>query len=177
MAILAAAVTMVGVLCLADLLLTLGVIRRLRSHSELLAGYQAGGSVIVGLRPGGVPGPFSAVTTDGVAVSAAPGLRLAAFFASSCPACPEQVPAFLRYVRENNLDRAEVLAVMTGPGTSPGYLSRLAEVAQVCLEADQGPVASAFLVTGFPAFFVLDGDGAVAGSGFDPSVLPALAAV
>jgi thiol-disulfide isomerase/thioredoxin len=178
MAILAAAVIIVGGLCLADLLLTFGVIRRLRTHSELLAGYHSTESAIVGLRTGAVPGPFSAVTTDGEEVKLSSGLRLAAFFASSCSACPERVPAFLQYIRDNRLDKAAVLAVMTGhPDQPAGYLPRLAEVAQVCLEAEQGPVAEAFKVTGFPAFFVLDGDGSVLGSGFTPSVLPALAAV
>jgi thiol-disulfide isomerase/thioredoxin len=178
MAILAAAVTVIGVLCLTDLLLTFGVIRRLRNHSELLAGYQAAESAIVGLRAGAIPEPFSAVTADGEAVNVSSGLRLAAFFSSSCSACPEQVPPFLQYVRENRLDKAAVLAVMIGRADQPArYLARLAGVAQVCLEAEQGPVAEAFQVTGFPAFFVLDGDGAVLGSGFDPSTLPALAAV
>jgi len=178
MAILAAAVIIVGVLCLADLLLTFGVIRRLRNHSELLAGYQAAESAIVGLRAGGIPEPFSAVTTDGVVVNVSSGIRLAAFFSSSCSACPERVPAFLEYARENRLDKAAVLAVMTGRTDQPaGYLPRLAGVAQICLEAEQGPVAAAFKVIGFPAFFVLDGNGVVLGSGFDPSALPALAAV
>ena len=38
MAILVAAIGLVGLLCLADLLLTFGVIRRLREHTEQLAG-------------------------------------------------------------------------------------------------------------------------------------------
>src|ERR1700685_2078528 len=108
MAILAAAVTVIGVLCLTDLLLTFGVIRRLRSHSELLAGYLTAGSAIVGLRTGRSPEPFSAVTTDGVAVNVSSGLRLAAFFSSSCSACPEQVPPFPQYVHERPLGQCPV---------------------------------------------------------------------
>jgi len=38
MAILSAAIVVVGLLCLADLLLTFGVIRRLREHTEQLTG-------------------------------------------------------------------------------------------------------------------------------------------
>jgi len=40
MAILSAAVVVVGLLCLTDLLLTFGVIRRLREHTEQLAGFR-----------------------------------------------------------------------------------------------------------------------------------------
>ena len=41
MAILGAAIVVMGLLCLIDLLLTFGVIRRLREHTEQLAGFIA----------------------------------------------------------------------------------------------------------------------------------------
>ena len=51
MPILIAAVVVVGGLCLLDLLLTFGVIRRLREHTSMLTG--AGGGLRAGCRPGG----------------------------------------------------------------------------------------------------------------------------
>jgi len=49
MAILVAAIGLVGLLCLADLLLTFGVIRRLREHTEQLAGLRGQDAPVTGL--------------------------------------------------------------------------------------------------------------------------------
>ena len=54
------AVVVVGVLCLIDLLLTFGVIRRLREHTTMLAGFQPGGDRVTGLAAGGTPAAFTA---------------------------------------------------------------------------------------------------------------------
>ena len=79
MLVLTAAVVAVGVLCLADLLLTFGVIRRLRQHSALLAS-RGDAPVATRLSIGESPGPFTAVTTDGVDLTSHAGFRIAAFF-------------------------------------------------------------------------------------------------
>ncbi|HET6856330.1 MAG TPA: hypothetical protein VFH94_04445, partial [Streptomyces sp.] len=57
-----ATVVLVGLLCTLDLVLTVGVIKRLREHTELLA-KQGGGRMSLG--PGDEVGAFSATTVDG----------------------------------------------------------------------------------------------------------------
>jgi hypothetical protein len=176
MPIVIAALAFVGGLCLLDLLLTLGVIRRLREQSELLSTRVSAGRAM-GLSAGKAPGPFSAVTTAGELVSGAPGLRLVAFFAT-CPICPERVPPFAEYLRVHRVSRESVLAVSVGSGSDPQpYLAELAPLAQICVEPEDGAIRRAFEVTGFPWFFLLDADGVVTANGYDPAKLPAPAAV
>jgi hypothetical protein len=104
-------------------------------------------------------------------------LRVVAFFAAGCSACPERVPAFLDYLRVNEVTRDAVLVVITSSQPEPvSYQERLAEAAPVCPEAHDGAVSTAFSVRAFPAFFVLDGAGAVIAFSHEPPALPALAA-
>jgi hypothetical protein len=171
-----AALVLVGGLCMLDLLLTFGVIRRLREHAEMLTARMSP-SPAMGLSTGKAPGPFSTVTTAGELVSGAVGLRLIAFF-STCPVCPERVAPFAEYLRNHRVSRDSVLAVSVGSGSSPHpYLVELAPLAQICVEPGDGAIARAFQVTGFPWFFLLDPDGVVIASGYDPAKLPEPAAV
>lgn len=171
-----ALIVVVGMLCLLDLVLTFGVIRRLREHSALLRDRPAHSAdrPVITLSPGELPESFVATTLDGSALTGPAGLRLVGFFSSSCSACPERVPSFTEYVRANEIDRSEVLAVLlmhdrTAP---PDYLSELELVAQVSAQPDDSAVVDAFNVDGFPAFCLLDADGAVVASGYDPATLP-----
>lgn len=176
-AILIAAVALVGALCLLDLLLTFGVIRRLREHTGLLSA-QGSTVPVLGLEAGKSPGAFSAVTTAGETVTDAAQLRLVAFLSSSCSACPERVPSLVAYLSNYRLGRDSVLAVIQDAHDEPvPYLDQLAEVALVCLEPAGGKVSTAFQVNGYPLFFLLDADGVVARSTYDPTMLPAPAAV
>ena len=172
MAYLAAAVVVVGVLCLLDLLLTFGVIRRLREHEEKI---NRSAPLAVppptGLTPAERVGAFTVVTTGGELVSGAAGLQGAAFFSTSCSVCPERVGPFAAYLAGHRVARDSVLAVVVGPGVPP-YLDRLAGVARVCVEQDDGEVGKAFKIQGFPAFCLLDADGTVVTSGYDPAMLP-----
>jgi hypothetical protein len=176
MAIIAAAVIMVGILCLVDLLLTFGVIRRLREQTALL-GSRDGDTAVMRLAGGQVPGSFTAVTPEGDTLTGPAGFRLAAFFSSSCPICPRRVPAFLEYLRANEVAQHAVLAVVLAePGDSVPYLDRLAEVATLCVQSADGELATAFKVVAYPAFCLLDGDGAVRAISYDPAELPEFAA-
>jgi hypothetical protein len=178
MVVLIAAVIVVGVLCLLDLLLTFGVIRRLREHSEMLARNQAGSVDVIGLPPGQTPAPFTAIDSSGRAVRGPSGLSVIAFFSTSCPICPKRAPVFVDYVRGHLVGRDEVLAVVVGDASQPpSYLADLAVVGRVCTESSDGPLERSFAVRGFPAFFVLDGAGTVVWSGYDPAALPAPAVV
>lgn len=178
MAVLIAAVVIVGALCLLDLLLTFGVIRRLREHTELLARSQPAGVDVIGLPAGTAPPAFTATDGDGAAVRGPSGLRVVAFFSTSCSICPKRAPAFVDYVRGHPVGRDEVLAVVVGQtAESVPYMADLTDVARVCTESADGALERSFAVRGFPAFFVLDAGGTVLWSGYDPAALPAPAAV
>jgi len=179
MAILTAAVVVVGLLCLADLLLTFGVIRRLREHTEQLAGYQAPHDApVTDLADGEAPVPFTAETLTGEQVTGPAGLRMVAFFSATCSACPERVPPFLDYVRANQLDRDSVLAVMINSNGEPvSYQEDVAQVARIAMESPDGEIDTAFKVRGYPTFFVLDGAGSVSEATHEPATLAPLAAV
>jgi thiol-disulfide isomerase/thioredoxin len=177
MPVLIAAVAVVGFLCALDLLLTFGVIRRLREHTTMLTAPRRQ-DVPRGLLPGELPAGFSAVTTDGGTVTGTAGVRLVAFFAVWCSVCPERVPSFLEYVSVNRIARDSVLAVVAdGDKEAPPYLARLEDVARVSVEPSGGAVSAAFKLESFPTFILLDSDGAVQASGWNPAELPAPAAV
>jgi len=168
-----AAVAVVGVLCLLDLLLTFGVIRRLKEHTAMFAERGSLAPPVIGLAEGERPGAFSAMTTDGQHVDESTPLRLAAFLSTSCSICPERVPLLLKYLTAHHIDRASVLAVVVGPdGEKAPYFESLAEVAQICIEPDEGDVSKAFRAAGYPAFCLLSADGTVLASGYDPQMLP-----
>ena len=178
MAVLTGAVVIVGALCLLDLLLTFGVIRRLREHTEMLARNQPDALGAIGLAAGEAPATFAATDDDGVAVGGPSGLRVVAVFSTSCSICPKRAPAFVDYVREHRVRRDEVLAVVVGQSAeSVPYLADLTGAARVCTESADGPIGRAFAVRGYPAFFALDAAGTVRWSGYDPAALPAPAAV
>jgi len=178
MPILIAAIVVVGSLCMLDLLLTFGVIRRLREHTTMLARSRETEPPVTGLAAGMSPDAFSAVTIDGDLVDNAADLRVVAFFSSSCAICPERVPPFTEYVRSHRIGRDSVLGVVEGSASAPPpYLDQLAAVAQVRIEPPGGEVARAFKVSGFPAFCVLDSAGTLIASGYDSSVLSEPAAV
>jgi hypothetical protein len=175
MPILSAAVAVVGALCLLDLLLMFGVIRRLREHSGMLSRISGLGDPmppVTGLAGGDSPAAFSATTTTGALVTETSPLRIAAFFSSSCPACAERVPAFADKVTSYGISRDAMLAVVQhDSGPLPAFLDQLAEVCQVHIESNGGPVGEAFKVRAYPAFCVFNGHGVLLASSEDASVL------
>lgn len=183
MTVLISACAFVGVLCLVDLLLTLGVIRRLREHTAIFARIpqlqpDLAESGVTTLADGEAPQGFRATTSDGMEVTGPGGLRVVAFFSTTCPMCRERAPAFIDYLRARVVGRDDVLVVVAGEADEPpSYLSALAELAHVCMEAHGGPVGRAFAVQGYPGFFLLDPAGIVVTSCYDPTVLPTPATV
>jgi thiol-disulfide isomerase/thioredoxin len=181
--LLTAAVVVVGALCVFDLVLTLGVVRRLREHNDMLSRLAGGGPSGDATVPVGQPvGPFSAVATSGRRVGRdGPGrIRLAGFFSPGCTPCAEQLPEFLRYAERF---RGPVLAVVAadpaadGDGQAARYVAELEPVAQVVVEPEGGPVCRAFGVSAFPVLCLLGDDGRVRASGYSMAALPDLARV
>ena len=174
--VLAAAVAFVGVLCLFNMLLTFGVIRRLREHAEVVSRFSGLDVPLAGLARGEPAPAFSATALGGEAVTGPAGLLAVGFFSSGCSICPERVDPFIEYLRSHHIARENTLSVLTGPDAGhapPPYAERLAEATIVCLEADDGELARAFKIQGFPAFCLLDGAGTVLAAHYDPAMLPA----
>jgi hypothetical protein len=152
-----AALVLLGLLCLLNLLLTVGILRRMRAEAE----QHKSGSLFT-LRPGSAIGEFAATTTDSEPVTAATLNGTVAFFSADCPACHETLPDFLAYARDQGRDN--VLAVVGGD--DPDTVRALAEVARVVpADLDGGPVAAAFRNTWTPALYVVADGRVVATAG------------
>ncbi|TDC05359.1 hypothetical protein E1267_19795 [Nonomuraea longispora] len=154
-----AAVVLVGLLCMVNLLLTVGVIRRLRRQ---------GGSAPAmseGLSPGERVPRFATMTTSGEPISdellGAPAL--VGFFSPGCGPCEELLPLFVERARGTS---DAVLAVVADTGEDcAADVERLAEVARVITEAPQGPVQTAFKVNAYPTVITIGQGGTVVSGG------------
>ncbi|MBP2706973.1 redoxin family protein [Microbispora sp. RL4-1S] len=167
MPFLIALVVLVGVLCAVDLVLSVGIIRRLREHSEALSALGRGPAVMA---PAGSPvGPFTAVTTDGETVSddAFSGTStLVGVFSPGCPACAERMPSFVEAAKNRAGGRASVLAVLAGREEEvAAERAALEPVARVVIETSGGGLTRALSVNGFPAFALVDASRTVVASG------------
>jgi thiol-disulfide isomerase/thioredoxin len=178
MGLLTAAVVIVGALCVIDLLLTVGVIRRLREHTELLASTTqrvVGGGPIQLLEEGTQVADFAATTTDGEPISREmlPAMSVVAFFSPGCKPCGAMIPAFTEYAATLPGGRAQVMAVVVGDTRQAGaYADLLMPVARVVTEDFEGQISEAFKSRTYPALYVLDGAGKVVSSGTEMTVLP-----
>jgi len=182
MLVLTAAVVLVGVLCLLDLLLTLAVTRRLREHATKLRrldhrGARDDDAVSAGRlpAPGAPVGPFGATTVDGAPVSSdsLADHTVAVFLAPECADCREKVPELVSWAA--GYERGRTLVVVDGRGTDPadvvGPLEPVATV--VVVETFERSVIDAFGVNAFPSFCVVV-DGRVTVASMDFSRLPTL---
>jgi hypothetical protein len=171
-------IAVVGAGCLANLALTLAVIRRLRRLSGRLPAAAArprppGGPRTPRLPVGGRVKEFAAATVAGerrTLSQLAAERSVVAFFSPHCHPCQVQLPEFIGYAGKVPGGPARVLAVVSGPADAAGDFAReLAGVASVVVEPRRGPVATAFSVSGYPTFYVLGESGEVEASG--PRVL------
>jgi thiol-disulfide isomerase/thioredoxin len=183
MLVLTAAVVLVGVLCLLDLLLTLAVTRRLREHTTRLQRVEGRRGAVDedALSSGKLPapgtpvGPFTATTVDGEPVSAdsLADRAVAVFLAPECADCRKKVPELVSWAAGQ--ERERVLVVVDGRGTDPadvvGPLNPVATV--VVVETFERTVIDAFAVSAFPSFCVV-ADGKVTDASMDFSRLPTL---
>jgi hypothetical protein len=175
-----AIVALVGTLCLVDLLLTLGVVRRLREQTKLIdALYEAVGTGALagaggGLAVGEVVADFDATTMDGTRVTRdlLPEGTVVAFLSPDCKGCHEQLPELASWAASQ--DRSRVLAVVDGRSGDPEQLiTTLSPVAQVITADAFSQVAGAFRVQSFPSFFQVDAGGRLLATAPRISRLPA----
>jgi hypothetical protein len=164
----AAASVLACVLGVLNLVLVMGVIKRLRDLAQSAPIDRP--KVTIG--PGERPEPFAVEAVDGTVIDAA-GLAgsLIGFLSPDCSACHERLPQFLAYAEAMGRDRT--VAVLVG---TPDELADLAlqvrPLARVVMEPTSGPVATAFSTIGYPAVALLDGDGAVSHSGTSFATFP-----
>jgi thiol-disulfide isomerase/thioredoxin len=149
MYVLTAAVILVGLLCLLSLLLTVGVIKRLRDHTAILAAMRA----MAGIEVGDEVGEFQVVSVDGEPLSreSLGEDSLVAFFAPHCKPCAVAVPEFIRHAEASPGHRGERLAVVVGePEESAAMAAELRQVARVVVEQPLGALSTAFRTSATP---------------------------
>ncbi|WP_377571898.1 TlpA family protein disulfide reductase [Micromonospora sonneratiae] len=162
------AVVLVAALGLVNLVFTLGVVRRLREHTELLSDRQTKRPEAI-LEGGGAPDDFVSTTVDGQVLTrdSLRPMTLIAFVSPACDLCEEQIPTLLDRARDmpGGRDNVWVVVVGKGPETAP-YADRFRDVATVFVEPGNGSLPIAFKVNGFPAFGLLDEGGRAVASTF-----------
>ena len=176
---LVAAVVLVGVLGVLNLLFTFGVVRRLREHSELITqgagGTAPGGAGAPSLAVGTQVGDFTGVTRDGDRVSREQltGETVVAFLTPGCAPCAERLPGLVDLTAgwPGGRSRTLVVVVAGDAGAAGEYVEALVATTRVVLESPGGALATAFGVQGYPVFGVVDGSGVVLRSTMDPAEL------
>jgi thiol-disulfide isomerase/thioredoxin len=170
-----AAVVLLGTMTGVNLLLLLGVIRRLRTHTAMLAAGSGGPAAGTDLLPAGERiARFEAVAVDGEPVGrdTLTGDTLVGFMKPACGPCEERMPEFLRLAAATPGGRERVLAVVAGTAEEAApLLAQLSPVARVVVELFDGPVTRAFGVHGYPTYYLVDGAGTVRSGGYRPDRL------
>jgi len=171
--ILLVAVLSLAALSLLNLVLLLGVVRRIREHEARFTTLAFGPPEVIA-PVGHRVGDFTAVSVDGrpVASAALDGPTLVGFLSPGCDACHERLDDFQRAVA-GHPGTALAVVVRDGGDTDSLVAGLAAGGATVVVEDVAGPLAAAFGVSGFPAFAILDADGTIRARGYE---LPLVAA-
>jgi thiol-disulfide isomerase/thioredoxin len=174
---LSAAIVLIGALCLLNLVLLLGLLRRLRRGDALDGRSFAGTMTAQGLTLGRKPAPFGVRTLEGQELTEAHlagNPALVGFFSPGCKPCSEQAPKFAALAARwpGGSDRVFVVIADDSPAAAE-YARQFEGIAQRVIDGVSGQVCTAYGVTAFPAFGLLDEDGAVAAEGTTVDSLPA----
>jgi hypothetical protein len=171
-----AAVILLSLLGLGNLALTAGLVRRLREHATALDAL-AGTPPAVMAPVGEVVDAFAATAQDGTPIAwehlRAP--TLVGFFSPGCGPCHTQLPEFIARARRAPGGRTLAVVVDTR-GDCQAMAASLAEAALVVVEQPGGALATAFRVTGFPAFGIVAESGRIEACGTDLASIPVLVA-
>lgn len=148
-------VVTLAVLACVNLVLLLGVARRLNALDAVAPAAPAGKELP---QPGTAVGDFAAVTTDGepFGTKDLTGWRLVGFFTVGCPLCDVFKSDFRARAATFSGGRDQVLAVVAGGKGDPAALAaEFADVARVIVEKPVGPVGTAFGVSSYPVACLL----------------------
>lgn len=158
------AIALLAILSALNLLLGLGIVHRLREHAELL---RQSPSMHLRLEPGEEVGEFSTRSVAGVEVNRdSTRGSVVAVFSTTCEPCKALLPEFVEFAAALPADSEPVLAVVTGSAESTAAMvAALEPVARVVVEKTDGPVGSAFGVTGYPSLFLVSAEGRIESSG------------
>lgn len=157
----------VGAVSLLNLVLVLGVVRRLREHAQRISRLSPeppNPMLAVTERAD----PFDAVTVEGEHLSRAmlTGLTLVGVFSPSCPACAERLPRFLEFAGSFPGGRDQVIAIVVGERDEAAeQVAALSPVGRVVVEEMESSIIKALKIRGFPAFGILDDSGTVVSAG------------
>lgn len=150
-----------GALCVLDLVLTLGIVKRLREHTEMLANSSAVDTYTINV--GESVGAFTASSVDGEEVThqLPQDDTLVAFFSPTCGPCKDKLPKFVEHVERHGIARERVLVTVVGDAEeSRGFIEQLRPVARVVSERPDGSLTAAFKVKAFPTVLRVSPDGA-----------------
>jgi thiol-disulfide isomerase/thioredoxin len=166
------AVTVAIVSTLLNLLLTFGVIRKLRVHDALLTAPGAHSGSDATLPVGSTVATVAAATVGGRTVSSVhrDGTQLVGFFSPGCGACEERIPEFVRYHERSGI--AALAVVVADAADSEPYVARLPGHVDVVVEPQDGPFGAAFGVTSYPALCLVDQSGVILAGGNSFQQLP-----
>ncbi|GAA0941974.1 TlpA family protein disulfide reductase [Virgisporangium aurantiacum] len=167
MPFLAAAVVLVGVLCIVDLLLTFAVLRRLREHTDQLGRLSGAGGASTGVDRDRLMGrelpEFSATTVEGTAVSRESmtgEVELIGIFSPGCAPCHTQAPLFTE--QAGRMAAGKTLALVAGSGSETEDLVQILKGAtHVVLAPETMTVIKGLGIGAFPTFLRLDPGGAI----------------
>ncbi|WP_242882798.1 TlpA family protein disulfide reductase [Actinomadura litoris] len=147
-----------GTLVILNLVISVGVIQRLRVHTELLAHLRGESPT---LRPGQSIGPFETVSTRGEVISdeMIKSESVIGFFSPGCVPCKERLPDFLEFSHEMRGVQQHSIAVVVGAeDEAADLLSTIGDGSTVVLEEGGGPFTNACQVKAFPTFLMVDRD-------------------
>ncbi|MGW5696626.1 hypothetical protein ACWEWX_38805 [Streptomyces asiaticus] len=150
MSFLIAAVVFVGSLGALNLVLMIGVIKRLREHTERLSAFRPRTTDI---EVGTEIGAFRTVTVDDepLAQESLADDTLVAFFSPTCGPCKTSLPSFVAHARGLAGGRNRVLATVVGDADAAApFVAELSPVARVVVESPAGTVSTAFGTRAFP---------------------------
>ncbi|MFG3552161.1 TlpA family protein disulfide reductase [Streptomyces sp. NPDC047725] len=153
MPFLTAAVIFVGLLCTLDLILTLGAVKRLREHTELLAERPSRSRIKPSLTVGEEVGDFRAIARNGTELTPdqLPDGTVVAFFSPHCEPCREKLPDFAQAARTVAGGAQKVVAVVVGDEPEArSFVDVLEPVANVVIEEPDGALSTAFQARAFP---------------------------
>jgi thiol-disulfide isomerase/thioredoxin len=163
-----AALVLVGGLCALDLLLTFGVLRRLRSHAEILRNRQPMGRFDPHQMAGVAIPEFRATAVDGTVFdrsSLTTREHLVGFFTPRCGPCHEQAPDFARLGADGGRLAPPVLAVIVDRKGTDTELATIFDGLPTISGAEGAALAEKFGVEGFPTLLTTGTDGRIVTSG------------